>query len=312
MGVSLEIVLRDCSKLLTQRYSDWFRLETLDDSFQPTIDMLLNVTVFIWFGAVAPWSGFAHNPYIPLYRLVPLGILILLLRRLPVIFAMRKKIHQIEEFRQMLFVGFFGPIGVSAIFYLYVSVEFLHLVEVDGVQREDAHHLAEVMKIVVWFVTICSIVGSPLHPELCTTADEKKVIHGLSIPVGKLGLYLPRTISQAISRESTDVPPAFHVDERAINPQSALQNEHHDRQPSDENASKAPSGEFPLRPMYRIGGSIIKNEDPNTRSPTDTSENNSNEKTQNGSDDGIQSIPLSTQAPGSRSIAFGVEEPRKR
>lgn len=61
-------------------WDDWFRLETLDDSLQPTIDMLLNLSVFIWFGAICPWASFAQNPYIPIYRLVFLGILILLFR----------------------------------------------------------------------------------------------------------------------------------------------------------------------------------------------------------------------------------------
>lgn len=61
-------------------WDDWFRLETLDDSLQPTIDMLLNLAVFIWFGAICPWSSFAGNAVIPVYRLIALGILILLLR----------------------------------------------------------------------------------------------------------------------------------------------------------------------------------------------------------------------------------------
>jgi sodium/hydrogen antiporter len=121
--------------------------------------MLLNVSVFIWFGTIAPWPEFGHNSSIPVYRLIPLGILVLLLRRLPVIMAMHKKIHQIEEFRQALFVGFFGPIGVSAIFYLYVSLEFLHQVTgPDGEERGDAKELAEAMYVVVWFLVICSIV----------------------------------------------------------------------------------------------------------------------------------------------------------
>lgn len=97
--------------------SDWFRLETLDDSLQPTLDMLLNLSIFMWFGAVAPWTSFRDN----ISRLIPLGILILLFRRLPVILAMHKYIHQIEDIKQALFVGFFGPIGVGAIFYLYVA-----------------------------------------------------------------------------------------------------------------------------------------------------------------------------------------------
>jgi NhaP-type Na+/H+ or K+/H+ antiporter len=135
----------------------------MDDSFQPTIDMLLNVSVFLWFGAVCPWTEFVHNTVIPIYRLIPLGILVILLRRPPIVFAMHKKIHQIEEPRQALYVGFFGPIGVSAIFYLYVSVEFLNHLTVDGEVRPDAHFLIEVMTVVIWFLVICSIVGPSLQ-----------------------------------------------------------------------------------------------------------------------------------------------------
>lgn len=70
--------------------------------------MLLNVAIFMWFGAVCPWHSFVSNDVIPIYRLIPLGILVLLLRRLPMVLAFHKKIHQIEEFRHALFVGFFG------------------------------------------------------------------------------------------------------------------------------------------------------------------------------------------------------------
>ena len=140
-------------------YSDWFRLETLDDSLQPTIDMLLNLSIFLWFGAVCPWYTFVHNDVIPIYRLIPLGILILLLRRTPIVTLLAPKIHQLETKRQTFFVGFFGPIGVSAVFYLYISLDFLNQVTVDGVQREDAARLADVFKVVVWFLAICSIVS---------------------------------------------------------------------------------------------------------------------------------------------------------
>jgi NhaP-type Na+/H+ or K+/H+ antiporter len=72
---------------------------------------------------------------------------------------MHKFIHQIEEKRQAIFVGFFGPIGVSAIFYLYISLEFLRDIQVDGVQRGDAAKLSEVMTVIIWFLAICSIVS---------------------------------------------------------------------------------------------------------------------------------------------------------
>lgn len=61
-------------------------------------------------------------------------------------------------------MGYFGPIGVSSVFYLYVSLEFLREITVDGVVREDAARLEEVMTVVVWFLAICSMVRgiSPL------------------------------------------------------------------------------------------------------------------------------------------------------
>lgn len=108
---------------------------------------------------------FAHNNVIPIYRLIFLGILVLLLRRPPIIFGLHKHIHQIEEWRQALFVGFFGPIGVSAIFYLYVTLEFLRTeIKVNGHERADAERLGEVMTVVIWFIVICSIVSSVSVP----------------------------------------------------------------------------------------------------------------------------------------------------
>jgi NhaP-type Na+/H+ or K+/H+ antiporter len=147
-------------------WDDWFRQQTEDDTLQPTIDMLLNVAIFLWFGAVCPWHMFVHNSVIPIYRLIPLGILVLLLRRPPIVALMHTRIHQIEHWRQASIVGFFGPIGVSAIFYLYISQEYLRteVLDVNGNQREDAARLAEIMMVVIWFLVICSIVS--LYPTM--------------------------------------------------------------------------------------------------------------------------------------------------
>jgi NhaP-type Na+/H+ or K+/H+ antiporter len=123
--------------------------------------MLLNVAFFIWIGAVCPWEMFAHNNVIPIYRLIFLGILTLLFRRLPFVLVVHKQLRQIGGIRQALFVGFFGPIGVSAIFYLYVAIDFLEQnVRYEGHLREDAEKLKETLTIVVWFLVICSVVCS--------------------------------------------------------------------------------------------------------------------------------------------------------
>ncbi|QDS76932.1 hypothetical protein FKW77_004758 [Venturia effusa] len=216
----------------TFTWDDWFRQETLDDSLQPTIDMLLNVAVFIWFGAVCPWNMFAHNSVIPIWRLVLLGITVLLFRRLPVVMAMHKQIHQIEELKQAWFVGFFGPIGVSAIFYLYVTLEYLRASVTDhGHEREDAVKLGEIMTVVIWFLVVCSIV-----------------VHGLSIPLGTLGFYIPRTLSQALSSENNSNS-TFHVQNPAHTSTSNLR-----FRPSNEAGQPGipvPNG------VYRIGRSLI-------------------------------------------------------
>lgn len=139
-------------------WDDWFRLETQDDSLQPTIDFLLGIAIFMWYGAIMPWGSFVDNDIIPIYRLIILGILILILRRLPVIFALCRWIHQVENARQALFLGFFGPIGVSGIMYLYLALDFLETVQVNGVQRADAEKLGQTLRVVVWFIALCSIV----------------------------------------------------------------------------------------------------------------------------------------------------------
>jgi NhaP-type Na+/H+ or K+/H+ antiporter len=144
----------------TNSCSDWFRVETKDDTLQPTIDLLLNVSFFIWIGAVAPWKQFAENEILPLYRLVFIGVLVMIFRRLPFVLLVHKKIHQIEEWRQAIFVGFFGPIGVSAVFYLYIAVEFLKTnVRYNDEEREDAKRLSDTIVIIVWFLVVCSVVS---------------------------------------------------------------------------------------------------------------------------------------------------------
>ncbi|KAL1987547.1 hypothetical protein VTN96DRAFT_3474 [Rasamsonia emersonii] len=232
---------------------DWFRLETMDDSLQPTVDMLLNLAIFMWFGAVCPWASFADNDIIPLYRLVILGILILIFRRLPIVLAMHKYIHQIEHLAQAAFVGFFGPIGVGAIFYLSVSRQFLaEQVLVDGKPREDAQKVADTTNIVVWFLVICSII-----------------VHGLSVPLGKAGYHLPRTISSALSNSSTIEPepislPSNRPTHSTATPTHALRF-YRGRKRGDKGGREQP----PTQTVFRIGRSTVRERSP-AKSPPET------------------------------------------
>jgi sodium/hydrogen antiporter len=125
--------------------------------------MLLNVTIFLWYGAVAPWNLFVDNNVVPIYRLVPLGILILLLRRPVTIFIFHKSIRQLNDIRETAFMGFFGPVGVSAIFYLYITLEFLDTLKDGDEPRGDVRNMGEAVTVIVWFVAVCSVVGQNVN-----------------------------------------------------------------------------------------------------------------------------------------------------
>lgn len=190
---------------------------------------------------------------------------------------MHKLIHQIEEKRQAIFVGFFGPIGVSAIFYLYISLNFLEGMTVDGVQRPDAEKLGEVMMVVIWFLAICSIVCPPsslppCHPKFLT---KTQVVHGLSVPLGKLGFFLPRTLSRAFTSQDNSENNSFATGDRTISSASGILRERrkrrspssqhqgsrsrpHSSENNNNNNDAATSSTTTRRPAFRIGGSVIR------------------------------------------------------
>ncbi|KAH7024808.1 Cation/H+ exchanger [Microdochium trichocladiopsis] len=158
-------------------WDDWFTEQTKNDTLQPIMDFLLSVTVFMWLGAVCPWDLFFNATVMGWPRLLILAILVLLFRRVPVILALHTFIPQIRSVRHALIMGFFGPIGISAIFYVYTIREFLRPLAADG--REDCRALADQTLVVVWFLVFSSVV-----------------VHGLAIPLGTLATSLPQVIRQ--------------------------------------------------------------------------------------------------------------------
>lgn len=247
-------------------------ITTLSSSLQPTVDMLLNVSIFMWYGAVCPWEKFLTNDVVPLYRLVPLGILILLLRRPPVILGAHRWIPQTEEFRQALFMGFFGPVGVSGIFYLYVTLEFIEGLNHGGAAREDVAHLGEATTVVVWFIAICSVVSRArsvttiLSLSRCETRNDSlslltasttphhQVVHGLSVPLGKLGFWFPRTLSRTLTQENDQSNARARLRGRVSNAFPILSPA---RSASRNNSPRRSAANAGL-PVQRIGGSVIR------------------------------------------------------
>jgi NhaP-type Na+/H+ or K+/H+ antiporter len=103
--------------ILSNLFSGWFTKKTEESHVSNVIDLLFNLSFFVYYGAIIPWSSM-NSPLLTIvpWRLVVIAILILLFRRIPIILAMKPLIPDIRTWREAIFCGHFGPIGVGAIF----------------------------------------------------------------------------------------------------------------------------------------------------------------------------------------------------
>jgi len=69
-----------------------------------------------------PWHDIGEWGWLAL----ALAILILLLRRLPGIFILSPLLKTLKKKRDLWFVGWFGPIGVAALYYATIAWHRLH------------------------------------------------------------------------------------------------------------------------------------------------------------------------------------------
>jgi NhaP-type Na+/H+ or K+/H+ antiporter len=91
---------------------------TEETSLPVVIDLLINSAFFIFFGAMVPWESFNKMDSITPLRLFGLLALVLLFRRIPIVFSLfkMKLLPFVRTTTEALFVGHFGPMGVGALF----------------------------------------------------------------------------------------------------------------------------------------------------------------------------------------------------
>ncbi|KAJ4295445.1 hypothetical protein N0V90_007457 [Kalmusia sp. IMI 367209] len=91
---------------------------TADARLPIIIDLVLNSTMFVFFGAMIPWLSFDKLDSITPGRLFGLLALILIFRRIPIVYGMYKLrfLPHVKSTAEALFCGHFGPMGVGALF----------------------------------------------------------------------------------------------------------------------------------------------------------------------------------------------------
>ncbi|KAK7530903.1 Sodium/hydrogen exchanger family-domain-containing protein [Phyllosticta citribraziliensis] len=158
----------------------WFLEKTEESHVSNVIDLLINLTFFVYFGTIIPWEQYNAPEIIGLtpWRLVVIAILVLLFRRIPIMMAMMPAIPDIKTWREALFAGHFGPIGVGAIFIAILAraeLETETTTPLAVLPEEGFPHLniIELIWPITTFLVICSIV-----------------VHGSSIAVFTLGKHI--------------------------------------------------------------------------------------------------------------------------
>jgi sodium/hydrogen antiporter len=158
----------------------WFQEKTEESHVSNVIDLLINLTFFVYFGTIIPWEQF-NNATIgtSAWRLVVVGIFVLLFRRIPIMMMLKPIIKDLKTWREALFAGHFGPIGVGAIFVAIMARAELEHESTFPLPQNEISATSEHINIItlIWpittFLVICSII-----------------VHGSSVAVFTLGRHI--------------------------------------------------------------------------------------------------------------------------
>lgn len=145
----------------------WFSKKIKDAHLPDVIDLLLNSAMFIYLGTIIPWDSFTPrdiSPSVTPWTLIGFAVLVLLFRRIPIVLATYKINPDIRTFREALFCGHFGPMGLGGVFLAIEARATLEtgtseplpyppVYQPPYTNREEA---VEILWPVVCFVVMCS------------------------------------------------------------------------------------------------------------------------------------------------------------
>ncbi|KAL1877397.1 Na+/H+ antiporter [Diaporthe australafricana] len=175
----------------------WFTNKTEESHVSNVIDLLINLAYFVYFGTIIPWEQYNSVELgLTPWRLVVIAIFVIFFRRIPIMMALKPLIPDIKTWREALFAGHFGPIGVGAIFVAILArgelehEEPVPLSDVPTDVNTPHYHLLTLVWPIVTFMVISSII-----------------VHGSSIAVFTLGKRINTlTITMSYTTAPEDGP----------------------------------------------------------------------------------------------------------
>ncbi|CAN5245444.1 sodium:proton antiporter [soil metagenome] len=100
--------------------------DTQEERMQEAVNRFFVLPVFVLLGLALPWQQWLELGWAGLLLVAA----VLLLRRLPAVLAVTPIVPQARGLRDALFLGWFGPIGVAALFYASLSLREIGAEEV--------------------------------------------------------------------------------------------------------------------------------------------------------------------------------------
>lgn len=85
----------------------------LHENMQTAVARFFDIPIFIFIGTLLPWQGWLGLGWPG----VGFAVAVLLLRRLPAWLLLRPLLASLRNWRETAFNGWFGPIGIAAVFY---------------------------------------------------------------------------------------------------------------------------------------------------------------------------------------------------
>ena len=216
----------------------WFQEQTEESHVSNVIDLLLNLTYFVYFGAIIPWGQYnAPELGITPSRLVVIAVLVVLFRRIPIMVALKPIIPDIKTWREALFAGHFGPIGVGAIFVAILARAELESGGTTPLASLPSSGTENYLIVqVIWPITTFLVISSIL-------------VHGSSIAVFTLGKRINTlTITMSYTQANEEGPswmsrlPRIQTQPRAS---MSIRKPDLDSESSNEKSLELPPGTLP-------------------------------------------------------------------
>lgn len=107
-------------------FDEWFVLETKNSRLQEITDTVLSTSFFLFFGSRIDFARFTVPS-------MAISLIIIFIRRPLICWLMYRHIPDLKSPKEALFVGWFGPIGVGALYYALLTDKIQETLTIDFV-----------------------------------------------------------------------------------------------------------------------------------------------------------------------------------